>query len=110
MLTFFRLPEKSVRPGQLTSELGAWEGDGERRLCKDGKRGLLLLLLLMFLVPLCGWFGEVRPEAMPSSNPVNESVSTAREVTSLSLDGPGWKPGRSTHNQPVYKLSSGISA
>lgn len=91
-LAFFRLPGKSnERPGQLTSGLGAEDagtgaGDGVRRSCSEGKRGLLLLL--RFVAPPCGWFGEVRPEAMPSSRPVSESVSTAREVKSLSLDGP----------------------
>lgn len=92
-MAFFRLPENSgVRPGQLTSGLGAEEagtgaGDGVRRSCREGKRGLQLLLMLE--APPCGWFGEVRPEAMPSSSPAKESVSTAREVRSLSLDGPG---------------------
>ena len=45
----------------------------------------------MLVAPPCGWFGEVRPEAMPSSSSAKESVSTAREVRSLSLDGPGGK-------------------
>lgn len=43
----------------------------------------------MLEAPPCGWFGEVRPEAMPSSSPAKESESTAREVRLLSLDGPG---------------------
>lgn len=92
-LVFFRLPEKcGVWPGQLTSGLGAEEagtgaGDGVRRVWREGKRGLQLLLMLV--APPCVWFGEVRPEAMPSSSPAKESVSTAREVRSLSLDGPG---------------------
>ncbi|TNN74862.1 hypothetical protein EYF80_014962 [Liparis tanakae] len=33
----------------------------------------------MLVAPPCGWFGEVRPEAMPSSSSAKESVSTARE-------------------------------
>lgn len=89
-LTFLRLPEKSSdRPG-LTSGLGVEEvgvGEGERRSCREGRRGLLVSIV----APPCGWFGEVRPEAMPSSRSANESVSTAREVRSLSLDGPRFR-------------------
>lgn len=92
-LPFLRLLEKTgARPGLMTSGLGAEEagtgtGDEVRRSCREGKRGLQLLLMLV--TPPSGWFGEVRPEAMPSSSSAKESVSTARDVRSLSLDGPG---------------------
>lgn len=79
-----------------------------RRSCREGKRGLQLLLMLE--APPCGWFGEVRPEAMPSSSPAKESVSTAREVRSLSLDGPGEEnnikvsPDRKIHTAFIISL------
>lgn len=92
-LAFFRLLEKTgTRLGLVTSGLGAKEagtgtGDEGQRSCREGKRGLQLLLMLV--APPSGWFGEVRPEAMPSSSSAKESVSTAKDVRSLSLDGPG---------------------
>lgn len=58
-----------------------------RRGRREGKRGLQLLLVRV--APPCGWFGDVRPEAMPSSSPAKESVPTARGVRALPLDGPG---------------------
>lgn len=86
---------------------GTEAGDGVRRSCREGKRGLQLLLMLV--APPCGWFGEVRPEAMPSSSPAKESVSTAREVRSLSLDGPG-KHNNAGVNADIYDFTECMSS